>query len=237
MNTEKTKKYKHLFFDLDNTLWNFSHDAKKTFDKIMYEYQLLTKIKSDNPDEFLQAYKKHNLQLWEEYKKGDISREYLSIERFRRPLEDFGYPDQKLAKKLSADYVAHLSSYVTLFPETIDLLDYLKPKYTLHAITNGFEEIQMKKLAISGLNDYFTLIITSEMAKARKPDPAIFKLSLARAGALNDESLMIGDDPDSDIEGALNAGIDQCWLKLNETDNCVTATYIIKTLDELKRFL
>ncbi len=232
-----TKKYNHLFFDLDNTLWDFSYDAKKTFEKLISKYNLLAKIDSNNPDLFLQAYKKHNLQLWEEYKKEEITKEHLSVERFRRPLSDFGCQDKSFAKKLSEDYIETLSGFVTLFPETISILDYLKPKYNLHAITNGFEEVQIKKLMISGLNKYFSCIITSEMAEVRKPDKAIYDFSLSKAGATSGECLMIGDDPESDIEGASAAGIDQCWLKLNETDNCIDATYVICSLGELKGFL
>ncbi len=234
---EKPTKYKHIFLDLDNTLWNFDFDVKNAFSKLISENDLLNKLNINSQDIFIKAYKSHNKKLWEQYKNEEITKEQLCFERFKRPLEDFGCHNTDFANTISKSYLDHLSSKVTLIAGANDILEYLKEKYLLYVITNGFEEIQFKKLDKSGLKKYFTKIITSELAGAKKPNPEIYKYALKSAGANVYDSLMIGDDPESDIIAASEAGLDQCFFDFGELGTNTHATYTIKKLDELKNFL
>lgn len=229
-------KYKHLFFDLDRTLWDFDKNSIETFHDIHHKYEL-----SDrgvvNFDKFLDTYLRINTQLWEVYRKGGIEKEVLSVERFSLTLNSFGIVDDVLSRHMALDYI-HLSpTKKNLFPGTFEVLEYLHSKYALHIITNGFEEVQHKKVAISGLGKFFNHTITSDEAGYKKPDYRIFKYSLDLTGAKSDESLMIGDDPEIDIIGAKAVGIDQVLIDHEGILDRGEATYYVRSLFELASLL
>lgn len=201
--------YRHIFFDLDGTLWDFVGNSRET-QKEMFQVFKLENYCSDFGN-FNRIYQKHNDQVWSDYRKGRISKEKLKWFRFYLTLKDCGKYDQVLAKKLDAFYLNEAPKKKTLIPGTMELLEYLSGDYKLHILTNGFNEVQFTKLENSGLISFFQTIITSEDAGALKPDPLIFKYAMQKANAKMDESLMVGDIYDVDILGAKNAGMDQAF--------------------------
>src|SRR6188768_2109615 len=159
-------QYKHLFFDLDHTLWDFDTNAKATLTELYSIFDLLKKINTPFED-FYPKYLFHNEVLWDRYHKGLISSEELKWKRMWRTLLDFKIADEPLAKELSGKFLEILPTQKTLFPYTLEILDYLAGKnYALHLITNGFEKTQWSKLNNSGLGEYFTHVITSETSNS-----------------------------------------------------------------------
>ena len=204
-------KYKHIFFDLDRTLWDFDAAAEVAFERIYDKYNLKD-LGIPSAHEFHEVYHPLNERLWELYREDKITKDYLNRTRFVLPLEHYGIHDTDLADHLSEDYVYWSPRIVRLVSGTMELLDYLKPKYHLHLITNGFQEVQDTKLAGSGLKPYFETLTVSEEVGVKKPNPEIFHYALRKAHATADESLMIGDEMAVDIDGARAAGIDQIFF-------------------------
>jgi putative hydrolase of the HAD superfamily len=230
------KKYKHIFFDLDMTLWDFETNASEAYQDIYKKFQLKKKgISSINA--FLKCYFVHNDRLWDQYRKGEIKKEFLRSRRFELTLLDFGIDDPKLAEDVGLEYITISPQKTNLFPNAHEILQYLKEKYPLYIITNGFEEVQFTKLKNSKLDVYFDHVITSEDAGSKKPDPGIFNYALKKAGALPDESLMIGDDPEVDILGAESVGIDGIYFNPKRLPVNGSVKYFIHDLMELKQWL
>lgn len=230
------KKYNHLFFDLDRTLWDFDKSADETFMEI-YEKYGLRQLGVPSVEVFHKVYTKHNNSLWDQYRVGEITKQVLSDIRFYLTMQDFGVDDKTLGKKLGKDYVEISPRKVNLFPYAVEVLEYLSPKYNLHLITNGFSEVQETKLSVSLLGQFFKEVITSEEAGVKKPDPEIFEFALQRAGADRSESLMIGDDFEVDILGAKNVDIDQIFFDPEKKSKQNGSTYYIQNLKELKDIL
>lgn len=226
------KSYRHLFFDLDKTLWDFETNSQETLRDIYSRYRLHEKG-IGSFEIFFDTYSRYNEKLWDLYRRNSIAKELLRVKRFTLTLNDFGITNGNLDRDLSHDYVTLSPEKTGLFPGTLSTLDVLKGKYHLHIITNGFEEVQHKKLRHSGLRDYFTEVITSEDAGVTKPEPGIFSYALSRAGARAGESLMIGDDEAVDIGGARASGIDQVLVDYNNEFPDTEATYRIAKLSEL----
>lgn len=229
-------KYKHIFFDLDRTLWDFERNTEETLLDI-YRQENLKEKGIATFEMFMHAYRQINHHLWEQYKSNEITKDYLKTERFYRTLRHFNIIDYPLAEKTGERYLTISKTKKRLFPGSIEILQYLAPKYNLHIITNGFNEVQFDKLKNTGLFPFFKEIITSEDAGTKKPDRKIFAYALSQAGAKNDESLVIGDDPESDIRGARNSGIDQVYVNYSTQKNGVDATYKINRLESLKDIL
>lgn len=230
------KKYKYLFFDLDRTLWDFERNTRETLGELFRKYDLHN---SDccRFDEFVANYKERNIKLWEMYRDGKIEKNVLIVKRFEVALGDFGITDRDMAKSFATDYLKLSPLKTNLFAYTHEILEYLKPIYHLHIITNGFEEVQEIKVKTSDLEKYFEHIITSEAAGYKKPDSRIFNYALLKTKANAEESLMIGDDPESDIDGARNAGIDQVLVNHTHLQYNGEITYEVNSLEELKNFL
>jgi len=229
------KQYKHLFFDLDRTLWDFEKNSIITLRSI-FDKRKLDKIFPDF-DIFVSTYKAHNERLWDLYKLRKIRKDELRNERFLLTLKDFGIDDPKLAEQIGDDYVELSPMQTVLFPNTIEVLDYLSTKYKMHIITNGFVEVQYKKLKNCGLEKYFERVTTSEEAKSSKPKPEIFQVALKSVNAKKTESLMIGDDLENDILGAKKFGIDQVFFNPDSEKHSETISFEIKNLNELTTFL
>ena len=175
--------------------------------------------------------------LWDLYRKGKVEKSFLSIERYRLTLNDFSIIDNELAENISSEYIRLSPLKTKLIPYTIETLEYLFTKYQLHIITNGFKEVQYLKIERSGLNKYFQHVITSEEAGCNKPNKQIFIYSFGKTSANDYESIMIGDDLEVDIQGAIDAGMDQVFLNL---ENCIhnkSLNYEIKSLCELRNIL
>jgi len=230
------QKYKHLFFDLDRTLWDFDKSAIEALEEIFENQELAQKGIADFK-EFYNKYTDHNLRLWDMYREGMLEKDVLRWKRFYLTLLDYDIDDEAFAKVMGADFVEISPRKVNLFPHVMETLEYLAPKYHLHLITNGFEEVQQIKIKVSGMDRYFEKLITSEQAGVKKPDPRIFYYALEKTGALPDESLMIGDDYAVDIESARQVGIDQVFFDpsgLSEENDC---TFKVDNLLSLCEFL
>lgn len=205
------KVYRHLFFDLDRTLWDFDKNAREAFADI-YSIFKLKDCGIGSLDDFVKSYHLHNDVLWELYRQGKIEKEYLRWKRFEDTLGDFGISNKQLAMEIGHEYITISPQKVNLLPNTLKTLDYLYLRYPLYIITNGFEEVQFTKLANSNLAGYFQFVITSEAAGFKKPDQGIFNYALKLVNADPSESLMIGDDLITDISGAMQAGMDAIFF-------------------------
>lgn len=230
-------KYKHLFFDLDHTLWDFDANARETLQQLHSQLNLHERGVHDF-DLFHKTYLQHNEKLWDRYRKGFIKQEELRLKRMWLTLLDFRIADDDLTREMSDQFLSLLPTRTILFPDTVDVLNYLRDKgYGLHLITNGFEKTQHSKLKHSGLDGYFKNVITSEGSNSIKPQPEIFEYAMQQAGATVTESLMIGDTLDVDIAGAMSVGMDQVHVNYNYAAQDLQPTYTIHTLKEVKQFL
>ena len=229
-------KYKHIFFDLDRTLWDFDAAAEVAFERI-YEQYHLKDLGIPSAHEFHEVYHPMNERLWELYREEKITKDELNRTRFVLPLEHYGIHDTALADHLSEDYVYWSPRIVRLVLGTMELLDYLKPKYHLHLITNGFQEVQDTKLNLSGLKPYFETLTVSEEVGVKKPNPEIFHYALRKARATAEESLMIGDEMAVDIDGARAAGIDQIFFNASGKTVAGERTLEVYNLLEIKNIL
>lgn len=230
--------YKHIFFDLDHTLWDFEANSAETLQDL-YEAFALSERGIPDFTSFHQTYASHNERLWERYRNGYISREDLRWKRMWHTLLDFKIGDQQLVQDFSNQYLQILPTKTHLFPDTIEILEYLKEKkYPIHLITNGFEETQHRKMHHSGISQYFTCIITSEGAGSLKPQPRIFEYALQQSNCLPADALMVGDALEVDILGAHNAGIHQVYFNpAKPATGEFQPTYSIQRLAELKHIL
>lgn len=231
-------KYKHIFFDLDHTLWDFETNAALVLEQLYHAHNLEGRGVPSFKD-FHQVYMVHNEKLWDRFRKGFITRNDLRSKRFRLTLLDFKIGDEKLCEALSVQFLEELPTQTALFPHAKEVLEYLAAKnYPLHMITNGFEETQLRKMKSSGIDHFFTHVITSESAGSLKPYREIFDFAVTKAAATADSSIMIGDALDIDILGAYNAGIDQVYFNpLVPATGELKPTFVINSLAELKMIL
>ncbi|MVO07825.1 noncanonical pyrimidine nucleotidase, YjjG family [Flavobacterium sp. TP390] len=226
------KHKKHLFFDLDHTLWDFDKNSEVAFDIIFKKYDF-----SFSLQDFLVHYIPKNQYYWSLYQVNQISQEAL---RFRRLNDVFEILNTSIPKELvnqiSEEYIELLPNSNHLFEGTIEILEYLKPKYHLHIVTNGFHYVQDKKMKNANIFHYFSTITNSELAGVKKPHPNIFEYALTLAKASKSDSVMIGDSMEADIEGALDFGIDAIFF--NEKNIKIDKNIPqINRLVELKKLL
>jgi putative hydrolase of the HAD superfamily len=227
-------QYKHLFFDLDHTLWDFEANSRQTLAELHKTLHLKEKGVHDF-DLFHRLYLAHNEKLWERYRKGTIRVDELRWKRMWLTLLDFKIGDETLAREMGVLFLESLPTRNLLFPHALEILDWLSAKgYRLHLITNGFEITQHSKLQHAGMSGYFTEVITSEGSGSLKPHKEIFEYALQRTGAEKKESVMIGDSLEADIQGAIDAGIDQVFVNHLRIPASVQATYMVYSLKELE---
>lgn len=235
------KQYKDIFIDFDDTLYDTSGCAQDALIQL-YEERGLDKY-FQSAMEFSNSYWKWNVKLWSDYAKGLISRPTLIVERFRGPLNE-AKPEMDFSDEYCLDINNYFLQLTMRFPKLIDgakeLLDYLKEKgYRIHICSNGFSELQYKKLKATGLDGFFDTVILSEHAGANKPSRQFFEYALSQAKADIATTLMIGDNYDTDIVGAMNSGIDGMlynrWEKTFVPDGPVT--YIVAELSDIKKYL
>ncbi|PRY88949.1 YjjG family noncanonical pyrimidine nucleotidase [Mongoliibacter ruber] len=230
------KKYQHLFFDLDHTLWDYDTNVKESLSEI-YEYFALGEKGIASFDAFLKAFYEVNFKLWALYDLGKVNKDELREIRFKKIFERAGGSVSDIPKELEEDFMHRTSSKPNLLPYSIEILEYLKPNYQLHIITNGFNESQAKKMHASGLTPYFDLVVTSETTGHKKPDPKIFQYAMGQLSVKPEQVMMIGDNPNSDILGAINSNIDNVYYDPYEKGIEHLPTYTIKHLKELESFL
>jgi len=228
----KINNIKHIFFDLDHTLWDFDKNSGLTFDKIFKLNNL-----SINLDEFLKIYEPINLQYWKLYRNEQIDKQTLRYARLNDTFNKLNIKvKSSLIHQLSKDYISYLSTFNYLFEGAIEILEYLKPNYELHIITNGFKEVQQGKLNNSNIDHFFKTVTNSEMVGVKKPNPKIFKHALQMANAEKNESIMIGDNYEADVMGAINFGIQAiCYNYHNE--NLPNNIFEINDLIEVRNYL
>jgi putative hydrolase of the HAD superfamily len=231
------KRYKNLFFDLDDTLWAFSENARDTFMAMYHEHRLYEHFRSF--DHFFTLYRKRNDELWEEYAQGKVTKEELNERRFLYPLEAVGVPDRELARRYSEGFFAVIHTKSGLMPHAREVLEYLSPRYNLYILSNGFRELQWRKMRSAGIDGFFKKIVLSEDLGVLKPNPRLFHFALSATQSELSESLMIGDSWKSDVEGARAAGMDQVYYDLGKPveERSFVPTFTIKDLIELKEVL
>ena len=230
-------KYKHLFFDLDHTLWDFEANAKETL-RELYEINALRERDIPDFEGFFNRYSYHNVRLWDKYTKGAIRHEELKWKRMWLALLDFRVADEVLSKKMAVEFLERLPLKKNLFPYTVEILTYLRGKgYQMHLITNGFDQTQKSKLENASLSDFFVEVITSEASQSLKPSKDIFDFAIKKCGTCCEESVMIGDNLDADIQGGINAGMDTIFVNHLGIEPHINATYVIHHLKELEDIL
>lgn len=226
------KKITDVFFDLDHTLWDFEKNSALAFETV-FKMQDIDIIMT----EFLKFYVPINRAYWERYRKDEISQKELRYGRLKDTFDLMQYTiEDDLIIFLSQEYLHFLPKYNHLFEGTIEILEYLKPNYNLHIITNGFAVIQENKLNNSYITHYFKSITNSEMAGVKKPNPFIFEYALDLANAKKENSIMIGDCLEADVQGALDAGIDAIFFNENNV-KVVADIKQVNHLLELKKYL
>ena len=206
-----TKQYRHIFFDLDHTIWDFDKNAEETLQEL-YVIHGLDKIGLSSADAFIETYTRNNHSLWAQYHVGKITKDYLREARFKTTFLDLGVRPELIPVGFEDEYVKLCPTKTNLFPDAHEVLTYLKGKYIMHLISNGFKESTEIKIAGSNISHYFDQVIISEAVGVNKPDKAIFEHALNLAGAVIDESIMIGDSIEADIRGALNFGMDAVYF-------------------------
>ena len=249
------KHYKAVFIDWDDTIGDFLGAAKLALQDMYEKYNLSEYFAAF--EEFFLLYKPHNIELWDKYGKDLVTKEYLSFDRFFFPLMHGSKGGERrlgdkairqevaaLAEQLSEDFLNMTTARFSLLEGAEELVRYLAKKYPLTVVTNGFVEVQYEKFDKSGLRDCFAHIVLSEEVGCQKPNPRIFEEALRMNGLQAEDVVMIGDSWNSDIQGAINAGIDQIWIRKSQEQGTKsqdtmeqTATYIVQSLSEVKRIL
>lgn len=228
--------YKHLFFDLDHTIWDFDKNAEETLHELYHSYKL-EKIGIHSADRFIEVYTRNNHQLWAEYHIGRISKEDLRKTRFSKTFTELGVSPDLIPDHFENDYVTICPTKTNLFPRAHETLSYLHGKYALHIISNGFRESTEMKISNTGLARYFDKVFISEIIGVNKPDRAIFEYALNTTKATASESLMIGDSVEADIRGAQNFGIKAIYFNPERKEKPEDIDHEITNLGELMSIL
>ena len=244
------KQYKAVFIDWDDTIGDFVGAAKMALQEMYEKYNLSEYFASF--EEFFLLYKPHNLELWDKYGKDQVTKEYLSFDRFFFPLMHGSKGGERrlgdkairqevaaLAEQLSEDFLNMTTARFSLLEGAEELVRYLAKKYPLTVVTNGFVEVQYEKFDKSGLRDCFAHIVLSEEVGCQKPNPRIFEEALRMNSLQAEDVVMIGDSWNSDIQGAINAGIDQIWIRKSKDPlpEGQSATYLVQSLSEVMEIL
>lgn len=224
----------HIFFDLDHTLWDFDANSHLTLEELHQEF--LTNLHFSF-EEFMPIFREINHGLWQKWAENNITQEALRVERFQFTLEHFGIHNLPLAQTLSEEYLKRCPYKPGLMPNAIEVLDYLKPKYDLHLITNGFLDAAEIKLNVTPLGSYFKEVIVSEVVGVQKPHPDIYSHALERARATAENSIMIGDNLYADVIGAQNAGWKAIFYNPFKKPHEATPDWEISDLRELMQIL
>lgn len=229
-------RYKNLFFDLDDTLWAFSQNARDTFEELYQKYGYDSFFRSFG--HFYTLYQQRNAALWEEYGNGKVTKEELNRQRFLYPLEAVGAGDAALAKRFSDDFFSAIPTKNKLMPHAREVLEYLSARYNLYILSNGFQELQRHKMRSAGIDVFFKKIVLSEDIGVLKPWSEIFHFALSATQSQLRESLMIGDSWDKDVVGAKGVGMHQVFYNVEgKTGLPFRPTYQIFSLEELMQFL
>lgn len=206
-----TRKYDHIFFDLDHTLWDFETNSREALKLTLEKHNLIDQLVSF--DDFVTVYEAINARLWDDYRERKISKFFLTSQRFSMSLKSF-VEEKYDSQQLNDSYLYFMAEQTGLYPQVKEILLWLKLRgYQMHIITNGFQEVQHKKLKSSGLDQFISKVFISEVVQSPKPERAIFEYALKSCNARKIRSIMVGDNWEVDIAGALNFGIDQVMFR------------------------
>lgn len=230
------KSYKNLFIDLDDTIWDFTNNSRKVYKTLYDKYNYNQYFPSF--ETYIDIFEQKNEELWCEYGKGNITKEELNLKRFSYPLEKVGITNPELVRNYMEESLGMMPTMQGVVEGAIETLEYLYPKYNLYILSNGFRELQSNKMKSAGIYKYFKKIILSEDLNIHKPHIEIFHFALSATQSEFNNSIMIGDNIETDIKGAANAGIDQIYFnRWNKKDTDFKPTYTIKKLTEIKNIL
>lgn len=229
-------KFHNIFFDLDDTLYDFSAASRESFHET---YDLLGYDRFFSSfQEFMDIYTPRNLELWKEYGKGTITKDELNKQRYNHPLQVVGIHDEELAARFCREALSRIPTKNILIPGAIEILEYLYPKYNLYILSNGFQELQAHKMQTAGLSKYFKRLILSDHIGINKPRRELFEYALERTSSQLEESIMIGDMFETDIAGAANIGMAQIFFNRQGISPLPFApTYEITKLADIKGIL
>jgi YjjG family noncanonical pyrimidine nucleotidase len=226
-------KYKHLFFDLDHTLWDFERNSSESLAEVFHQ-MALNEHGVSSLDAFVKSFLKINTALWDAFDRGKLHHTYIRENRFKMVFEELGAECPSNHTEIGELYLNSLPNKKHLLEGALNLLNYVSSAgYGVHIITNGFNEIQAKKIASSQIGHFFENIITFETANAKKPDRRIFEFALETAKTTPDDSLMIGDNWIADVMGAKQAGMDTVYYNPAGLQFDESPTYDIRRLEEL----
>lgn len=230
------KKYKAILFDLDDTLWDCHNNMIEAFEDVYNFYKLDNHFSSFS--HFMELYTPNNVELWKQYNKGLIGKEKLNVKRFSYPFLEVGYEDKAFINAFMKTYFDIVSKKTKLIDGAKELLDYLSVKYPLYIISNGFTEMQYLKLVSGGISSYFKKVFLSDELGVNKPDKRIFEMALSVIGVSTKDAIMIGDNYDTDILGAMNADIDQIYYNPKQTIiDGVLPNYVVTHLLDVQEIL
>lgn len=226
-------KIQHIFFDLDHTLWDFEKNSALTFQEILPASNITVDFNM-----FIKTYIPINFSCWKKYRLEQVTKHELKYLRLKETFDALDYDvNDDIIHHLSEEYILKLPNYNNLFEGTFEILEYLQSKYQLHIITNGFEEIQTKKMEKSGISKFFNEVITSESVGVKKPNPKVFEYALEKANTNASCSIMIGDNIEADIKGALDCGIRAIHYNSENNKNIPQNITSVNHLLELKQYL
>jgi len=234
--SELLKRYTHLFFDLDHTLWDYNRNSAIILEQLYIKYRL-SKTTDFTIEQFLECFHETNEELWDRFHVGEISKEDIRVSRFETVFKKLGDYRFLFTKEFSDEFIRECPAKGHVIPGALELLDYLSGVYELHIITNGFEDIQHIKLSTTGLEQYFDKIFISGIVGYRKPERGIFIHALNKTGGLPVTSLMIGDSLEGDIKGAKSVPMDQVYFNPKRKPHTEDVTHEIQELLELKYLL
>jgi putative hydrolase of the HAD superfamily len=230
-------KIQHIFFDLDNTLWDHRRNAYLTIKSLFEKEEINLKYNIDF-EEFHSVYHGINEKLWEDIRDGIIDKEYLRKHRFYDTFKHFDVDDTELSMYFEEHFLDKILNHNELVEGAEYILDYLKAKnYTLHIISNGFKEVTERKCILSGIDHYFQTITSADSVGVRKPRPEIFEYSLGLSDATKENSILIGDDWVADVLGAQNFGMDVIFFDVFNEDPQQENLKIIKHLLQIREYL
>lgn len=225
---------KHLFFDLDHTIWDFDKNAEETLHDLYYKYEFDDLFNNPSSEAFIETYTSNNHRLWGLYHHGKIDKASLRKLRFADTFSQLGVNPDLFPISFEEEYLEICPTKTNLFPHAHETLAYLQSRYSLHLISNGFKEACEKKLEHSKLSPYFNTIVISEIIGINKPDPRIFQHALTHGQANKEQAVMIGDNLDADVRGAQNAGMDAIFFNPLAQDKPDDVPHMIQDLKELQ---
>lgn len=230
------KNYKHLFFDLDHTLWDFDKNTSEALAEI-YTLFNFSKWSFFTYNDLMKIFYEVNNYLWDKFNHGLIDRWELRNNRFNIILRKLGVSENEIPKGIGDKYLEVAPAKHYVIPYTFEILDYLKPNYQLHILSNGFDDVQHTKLKSSKIYQYFDKIITSDSSGHRKPQKGIFEFAMNEVGANRQNALMIGDNIDTDIIGAQNASMDHIFFNPTKIKHSLKVTFEIDSLQQIMNIL